>query len=133
MSKYQNLKQHIELGESVSSVDLLFLNPYLLKVLAFITVFAFRRKLRFCLTSIIRSIEENENADAESLTHVQARAFDFSIVGWSKKDMKDLERELKVHFDDIAAIAFETMLPRIIKFHDNGNGPHGHVQIRPNL
>ncbi len=137
MSKYSNLKKYIEVKDGVDVEDLLFIHPRLLLVLVHIVNFCHQHKINFQLTSIIRTIQENTILKAVSKTHVEGRAFDFSIRdehGWTLDLLKKLCNELNLLFGDkYGAVSKKNGQSRIIVIHDSGNGKHGHVQIRPGL
>jgi hypothetical protein len=110
--------------------DVRFFTPNLLAVLAYVVDFCNHRKIPCIITSGIRSIEENRAVGAKSMTHVEGRAFDISVKGFSVDEIDDLVIECNSRFASIAAISSETGLPVCARFKNNGHGDHIHFQVK---
>lgn len=123
-------KQYIELSDNVNHLDWLSLHPDCLRIVAFVAKFAHERNLPFVITSMIRSIKDDKNLNAVSSTHSTGRAVDFSVKGWDKSHMFILSDLVAKEFSDVAAFSGETLAPTALIFHNNGNGYHGHIQVR---
>lgn len=131
--------QRIFLNSDVRTVDFLYMHPNLLIILAFINSFCHENKIRFQITSIYRSMEENAKVEAKSKTHVEDRAFDFSIKnehGWTKEKLEELTQEINAEFSDIGARVWTqnrtVLISRPILVHKTKNGAmHAHVQVKP--
>lgn len=121
----------------------MYIHPSLMMMLGFVLNFASERNITVCITSIIRTPEENKAVGAKSLTHVQGRALDVSLrpeFGWKNSDLQELEEKLLEKFSDVAALAFvgdsdhgdsSGLVPRPMVVHDAGSGSHIHFQVRP--
>lgn len=109
--------------------DLRMIHPKLLIMFAFVLDWATQRSLPIVVTSMIRTPEENRQLGSKSFTHPEGRAFDISIRGWSTDEIDDLIHEVNDKFSDIGALTTSGE-SRPVVFHDNGNGPHFHFQIR---
>ena len=137
MSKYLELKQHIDLkSDNLQVTDLLFIHPVLLVILAHISLFCHKHGINFQLTSIIRTLQENKDLKSKSTTHVDGRAFDFSVReehGWTYELIQRLINELNLLYGKYGALSKRDKIGRVIIVHDGGHGKHAHVQIKPGL
>lgn len=124
MIEYFKLKHPMKIN------DLRMIHPNLLKVIAFSVGYCFEKKLPCVITSILRSKEENQALGSKSMTHVEGRAFDLSVKGWSTDDIDDFIFAINDEFESIGAISAIDGKSKPIKFHNNGNGDHFHLQVR---
>lgn len=85
------------------------------------------------LTDIISNPEEDKRLGRVSASHSEGRAFDFRTHGIPKEFLAKVEQRFEHLYKNVAAISKSTGKPNLIIYHDNGNGPHGHVQIRRGL
>lgn len=83
-------------------------------------------------------ITESKTTDAEdrvlnriSKTHSEGRAFDLSTKGWTLMKIQYFIAYFSHKYVNYAAIGVSG--PRLILHHNNGNGDHMHIQIRPGL
>lgn len=90
-----------------------------------------RHEIKFIVTDIMSNPDEDKRLGRVSRSHSEGRAFDFRIHGWSKEFLDKFERNFENLYKNIAARSKETGLPNLIVYHDNGNGRHGHCQIKP--
>lgn len=131
-------KQYIDFKDGINNLDLLFIRPHLLEILAYVNTFCFEHGIKFQLTSIIRSKEENARLGAKSNTHVDCRAFDISLRkehGWTYELIQKMVNEVNERYSDYGAISSSTGQARPVYVHKNstGNGIHAHFQVRPKI
>jgi len=90
-----------------------------------------KRNKKFIITDILSEASEDKKLKRVSTSHKEGRAFDIRTTVWSK----DFREEFISHFEDRfskwAALSKETLKPNLIEYHDNDNGIHCHVQIKP--
>lgn len=87
---------------------------------------------------VLFMITESKTTDAEdrilhrvSKTHAEGRAFDMSSKNWKPEMIEKFIAYFSHKYAGIAAIGISG--PRLIWYHDSGNGEHFHVQIKPGL
>jgi hypothetical protein len=85
---------------------------------------------KLILTDIISNPAEDKRLGRVSAAHSEGRAFDFRTHGIPRDFLAKVENRYENLYKDVAAIAKSTGKPNLIEYHDNGNGDHGHVQIR---
>lgn len=132
----RRIKQWLGFKEKVNNLDLLYIHPHLMLILGFVNVFCYEQEIKFEITSIIRTVEEDKKLGATSSTHSTGRAFDFSIKeshGWTYEKIQLLIDEINKRFNYIGAISASNGLHNPIVIHDNGNGRHAHIQVRGGL
>lgn len=130
--------QYVDFKDGVNNLDLLFIKPHLLEMLAYINVFCFSNGIKFQLTSIIRTKEQNDKVKAVSQTHVQGRAFDVSLRdshGWTYEKIQKMVTEVNSRFSKYGAISSRTGQTTPVYIHKNANGPgiHAHFQVRSSI
>jgi hypothetical protein len=103
-------------------------SPWILIILADIIMWALARNLRVVLTSIIRP---KNDGISESKTHQDGRAIDLSVKGWSETQIKELSEYINLKYQAIGAISAKDGISRACYYHNNGNGWHFHIQVRP--
>lgn len=125
-------KQHIKFSSDVNPYELFFIHPQLMLMIGFVNNFCYENKLEFKITSVIRTKEENKRVKAVSTTHIDGRAADISLKGFSKEQVEELESEINIRFKHVGAVSPTNGESRPIVVHV-GTGYHAHLQIRPNL
>jgi hypothetical protein len=108
--------------------ELEMVSPWLLVILGAVILWALPRNLAVVITSIMREINDGIS---ESTTHQEGRAIDLSVKGWSDKDIHALADYLNLTFSAIGAISKKDGISRVCIYHNNGNGWHFHIQVRP--
>jgi hypothetical protein len=137
--------QFINYSEGVNNLDLNYMHPSLLLLLAHINLFCLENDLEFKITSIFRSAERDKQLGAVSKTHQEGRAIDVSIYGWDDEvvdfleaqindlvEIEHLENGAPNPFYQIGAISSKDFKQRAIVVHNNHDGPggHAHIQVR---
>lgn len=122
---------YIRYSKDVNPMDILKIEPRLLSIMATISEFCKQNNITFIITSIIRDEKRNREVGGVSKTHVEGRAFDFSIRskwGW---DDKLLDRMVKLVEDKHGDYGMYGVNRRqkIVVIHDVGSGRHAHVQV----
>ncbi|MCK4499727.1 hypothetical protein KAU11_04475 [Candidatus Babeliales bacterium] len=143
-----NMEQRIKFDHEKNVVDLTYIKPELLMLLAFIEKWCQLNSIRFHITSVIRTKAQDKRLGARSSTHQEGRAFDFSIKkshGWDEEKIERITRDLNTlvsskfidgrhpnPFYNVGAISMATKSQRVIYVHSNhdGYGNHAHVQVR---
>jgi hypothetical protein len=82
------------------------------------------------VTDIMSDEMEDEALGRVSKSHREGRAFDFRTRGLSKDFLDGVEKRFEHIYKHWAAISAKSLQPELIVYHNNGNGQHGHVQIR---
>ena len=126
-------KEHFSFSDDTSIYELMFIHPQLMVMVAFVNNYCYENSLELKITSLIRTPEENQRLGSVSRTHIEGRAADLSLKGFTLEQVKDLEHEINKRFADIGAISSSDGLPKPIVVHNNGHGYHAHLQIRPNI
>lgn len=103
-------------------------NPWLLVILGAVALWCHSRKLRCCVTSIVRPLNDGIS---ESKTHQEGRAIDLSVKGFTQEQIEELAAYINDKFKFCGAISSKTMKPVTCLYHNNGNGWHFHIQVRP--
>lgn len=106
----------------------LFMHPLVSMILIDMYWYTINHNRPFVVTSTVRTVEENERVGASHLTHVQGRAFDLSVKGWSKKFRKQFCDEFNKRYRKEAAISSSTLRPTLCVDHV-GTAAHIHVQV----
>lgn len=125
------MKPRIYLKEGVRPDSLLYLHPYLLKILAWAEMWCFKNSVLLVLTS---TTDDSVSLNRVSDTHQEGRAVDVSLMamyGWTDELRDTFEHEISMRFSNIGATGKESHTPVPILRHNNGNGDHFHIQVRP--
>ena len=109
--------------EEIQSISL-----WLLIILADVVMWAMERKLPINVTSLMRELNDGIS---ESSTHQEGRALDISVRGWTLAQITELAEYINKKYSRIGAISAKTGLPNTCFYHNNGNGWHFHIQVRP--
>lgn len=89
--------------------------------------------VKFILTDIMSDAAEDVKFSRVSKSHTEGRSFDFRIHGWSKEFLDKFEKHFETKYSKVAAISAASGKTELIVYHNNGNGNHGHCQIRGGL
>jgi hypothetical protein len=95
--------------------------------------FCERHGVEFVITDVMSDDEEDKLLNRVSTAHSEGRAFDFRIHGWSKEFLDKFEKHFETKYARFAALSKKTGKRNLIQYHDNGNGNHGHCQIKGNV
>lgn len=117
----------IEVKPEVNFNDLKEATPSLLIVFAGAYEYCSKRKLPFILSSLF----SDRVSGRVSKTHLEKRAFDLSVRGWTRTQIDDFILYMNEKFEHLAAISSSTGKPCLIPPVDHGNAPHLHVQVKP--
>lgn len=108
--------------------ELEYLSPWLLVILADVIMWALSRNLAVVVTSLMRELNDGIS---ESKTHQEGRALDLSVRGWPESAIKELADYINLKYAAIGAISKNTGQANTCYYHNNGNGWHFHIQVRP--
>lgn len=103
------------------------MHPNILILLGFITVFCYENKLPCKITSL----KTDRVAGRISTSHKEGRAADFSIKGWPKNKIIELETKMNGKYYDIAALSKSDKIPRACIVHGEDANKHIHLQVKP--
>lgn len=84
-------------------------------------------------TSIIR---QGIPGVSVSKTHIEGRAFDCSVNGWSDQEIKDCQEHFNKNYKNIGAVPFGSNVGMPCVYEDGvskGKGAHLHLQVRATL
>lgn len=85
----------------------------------------------FMITDIMSEAQEDLRLKRVSKSHSEGRAWDIRTSWWPLLFKTDFETRFEILYREEAARSKTTGLPNLIFYHDNGNGPHAHCQIKP--
>lgn len=127
-----NLKRWINFKNPLDECHLLYCHPSLIVVLASMSMWAKSNHVPFIVTSVIRSKAENDALGSKSLTHVEGRAADISVKGWSATDVDLFERDwnankLNTYYGAISSTDYTR---KLVVVHGKGDNLHIHVQVK---
>lgn len=83
------------------------------------------------LTDLLSEKDENLKLRRVSKSHDEGRAGDIRTRDIPKEFINEVIKHFNNKYEDWAAISANGGLPCLIVYHNNGNGPHFHVQIKP--
>lgn len=89
-----------------------------------------KNKLPVNFTSIIR---RGIKGVSVSKTHIEGRAFDCSVHGWSQDDIENCVEYFNMNYSKIGAIPFNQTVGQAAVYEDgitHGTAPHLHFQVR---
>jgi len=92
-----------------------------------------KNKLPVKFTSIIRNGIKGVSV---SKTHIEGRAFDCSLIGWSRDEIECCEEYFNMNYSNIGAIPFGHDKGLACVHEDGitkGTAPHLHFQVRPSI
>lgn len=127
----------INFAPGINPKDLQKIHPKLLQIAGFISVFCKQNRIKFVITSAIRTKERNAQVKSKSLTHVEGRAFDFSIKekwGWTPELVWMMTEKVNKMYKQYGAFTNRPQDKQVVLFnHDAGNGYHIHIQVYKGL
>ena len=85
----------------------------------------------FIITDVLSDGSEDKKLKRVSRAHLEKRAFDVRSKVWTDEFRIKLEKHFEEKYKEWAALSAKTLKPNLIEYHDNGNGAHFHVQIKP--
>ena len=119
-------KQYIRIKEGLDINDLLFLDPTILKMLAFISEYTSEYDLPFLITSL-----REDAPGRKHNTHKEGRAVDLSVRDWSNFHIQTLLFKFKKKFKGRGAYN-SSGENRPIVYHKTEHGAyHFHIQTHP--
>lgn len=111
-------------------LELMYVHPYTLLVFAGLVAYCYDRGYPApLLTSIGRTVEENELDGAESMSHPELRAFDISSRPYTLDQVKDICAYLNKEFDQYAAVSRSGKKLLALYHKVEGGAYHIHIQI----
>lgn len=125
-------KQFIRYTYDVNPMDFLTVEPRLLEVMATVAEFCKRNNITLMITSMRRTTKRNMEVGATSMTHVEGRAFDFSIRpvwGWTEEKLKQLENLVEKKHGIYGVYGAEKRQKVLLIHKVKGGVRHGHVQV----
>jgi len=128
-------KRNVNFKTQSDEVDMFFIKPTLLMILAYTSQFCLEENLDCIVTDMISSKADDirKGIKRKSTTHADSRAFDLSVMGWSKEQLKKYENNINMRFDKVGALVYDkyqNLLSRPVVFHNSGYGDHFHLQVR---
>lgn len=116
-----SLKQHIKVH------DILVLHPNLYLIITYAYQYAVTYELPFMITSLA-----DEYSGRVSRSHIEGRACDLSVRGWSQFHIARLTNKINKQFKNIGAISLSDGVSRACVYHTmEGGAYHFHLQVRP--
>lgn len=106
---------------------ILQLHPITAALMLYMSVWAQERNLPFVVTSTVSTKEEDLRLKRKSLSHLEGRAFDLSLRGWTVDDQTDFFVDFSNRYGHLGAYN-RAGEQRLIVIH-NGTALHAHVQI----
>jgi len=106
-------------------VDLSIFHPSLKLIYAFLITFSVENSVPLRVTSLHRS---GDNGPHGSLP---LRAFDFSVHGWHRRDIRKFKFQLENLYGYLGAKSLSDNVQRVIIFHGESDQYHGHIQCIP--
>jgi len=116
--------KQFDLKEGIPSMDLTYLTPDALIVLAFVTRFCKKHSLPLVVTNILQKFKVST-----SNTHPEGRAIDVSVRGWYISDINKCIAYITEMCGHLGAISAKTNKPRVAYYHNAGLGAHIHFQV----
>lgn len=123
------MKKYFTCKDGVNIEDLMYMNPYLLKMLTSLALYCSEHQLPCVVTSIMDDAEGRV-----SKTHEQGRAFDVSVRDWPELHIHRVVHQFNQKYKDVGAISSKDGKSRPVVYHKvDGNAFHFHFQVRPGL
>ena len=113
--------------EEEKMLELAIIHPILLFVFSDFNFYCYERNLPVVVTSAVR---HNIDGVSVSNTHLEGRALDISVKGWSHGDINEAKDHFNEKYKQFAAISASDYKPRLLVYHDVGLGEHLHMQIK---
>jgi len=111
------------LGHAIPE-DIGYMQPALIVVLSAVLQFCRNTMLNCRITNI-----RHRFPNSVSNTHPEGRAFDVSVRGWSKENIKECVKYVEKRIGYLGAISSRDNQRRIAVVHDIGYGRHIHFQV----
>jgi len=111
--------------EGVDKEEIFMLTPKMLLLLGAFTEYAYVRDLPVNITCMQEYV-----ASRVTRTHLEGRAVDISVKGWSLEEINEAVTVLSIRHRIIAAFSERDGKPRAVIYH-NVEGWHFHLQVRP--
>lgn len=105
------------------------LHPLLIDIMADMYQWAVDNSLPFEVTATVSTAAEDAALNRVSDAHLERRAFDLSIQGWTEDKIKEFTDHFNFKYADVAAIGGTSGRPVLVLYHNSGHGNHIHVQI----
>jgi hypothetical protein len=126
------LHKWIHFKDDRKSMDLMYIHWSLAMIVAAMSGYCQKHKLRLQITDSISTYAEDTFLKRVSRTHREGRAIDLSVRGWEKSDIEMFVDFWNGHHynKDYGAISASTMKPKLVYYHDAGHGKHLHIQVK---
>lgn len=85
----------------------------------------------FIVTDLLEEVGERDRLARVSRSHQDGRAADVRVKHLPKEFIQRIIRKFSEKYESWAALSANGGLPCLIVYHDNGNGIHFHIQIKP--
>lgn len=119
MKKYFTLKRG-----HVTAAELQNMDPKLLIVLGHFVAFCEKHSLPCKLTNITHKFKQSKSS-----THVDGRAVDVSVRGWTDTDIFNARKHMESIAGHYGAISARDYKKRVFVYHNVGLGDHIHLQV----
>lgn len=86
---------------------------------------------KLVITDLLEENGEGERLNRVSTSHKEGRACDLRVYNLPKAFINKVIELYNEKYKEISAISSTSGKPTLIVYHDNGNGIHFHIQIRP--
>jgi hypothetical protein len=123
------MKAFIEFKEKKNEKLFYFLHPVLIGAIADMALWINRNSLSCIITDTISTHIEDVKLKRVSASHRQRRALDMSSKNWPDKLIKDFEATFNEKYKSIGSISQKDLKPRMVLYHNNGNGAHFHIAL----
>lgn len=129
----------INFAPGINPQDLSKIHPKLLQIVAYVAVFCKENRIKFVITSAIRTPERNKAVKSLSNTHIEGRAVDFSIKerwGWSPDLVWSMTIKVNKMYKQFGAFTNRPEDKQVVLFNHSVNpseGTHIHLQVYKGL
>lgn len=107
------------------------MHPVASLLMLYMSLWASERGLPFTVTSTVSTKDEDAKLGRVSTSHLDGRAFDISIKGWTIDEQTDFFIDHVEKYGHLGAYSHNGE-QKLIVIHD-GTAPHIHVQIKPGI
>lgn len=114
------MKQYFKCKSPKEIEELMYIQPILGFVFFDMVAYCDSKGLPVVVTCVNRTLEENKAVGAVSLTHVEGRAIDLSIKGWTIEQITEFCQYFNKKYIKFA---------NPVALYHTGTAPHIHVQI----
>ena len=91
----------------------------------------FKKGYDFIITDLLEEEGESEKLKRVSVSHKDGRAADLRVRHLPKEFIQEIMAHFSKKYEGWSAISAVSGKPNLIIYHNNGNGIHFHIQIRP--